>query len=156
MSVHVCTEDQLVEQPANGLFASLGGQTTSAMEKTFGHASTLGRETKSELVLAERLRIARTKLNPGLPAEAIQTAIDKLTRDHSAMSLEAANREIYKRFDKSYYKKIVLDCRKCVGKKRSNVLAQEPDQRQRGDCLAKEKTTQFRLCFRQSLDNPCA
>ena len=93
---HAYSEDQLVEQPAIGLFASLGWQTISAMEETFGTAGTLGRETKSEVVLVERLRIALTKLNPGLPPEAIQTAIDELARDRSAMSLEAANREVYK------------------------------------------------------------
>ena len=90
------TEDQLVEQPAIGLFAALGWQTISALEETFGTAGTLGRETKSEVVLLERLRIALTKLNPGLPPEAIQTAIDELARDRSAMSLEAANREVYR------------------------------------------------------------
>ena len=93
---HAYTEDQLVEQPAIGLFASLGWQTTSAMEETFGTAGTLGRETKGEVVLTERLRGALTKLNPDLPPEAIQTAIDELARDRSAMSLEAANREVYK------------------------------------------------------------
>jgi type I restriction enzyme R subunit len=34
-------------------------------------------------------------MNPTVPPEAINTAIDELTRDRSAMSLEAANREIY-------------------------------------------------------------
>ena len=55
---HAYTEDQLVEQPAIGLFAALGWQTISALEETFGTAGTLGRETKSEVVLVERLRIA--------------------------------------------------------------------------------------------------
>ncbi len=100
MSNHAYSEDQLVEQPAIGLFAALGWQTLSAMEETFGaggtSSTTLGRETKGEVVLTERLRAALTKLNPGLPPEAIQTAIDELTRDRSAMSLEAANREIYR------------------------------------------------------------
>ena len=94
------TEDQLVEQPAIGLFAALGWQTVSALEETFGlggtTSSTLGRETKGEVVLVDRLRPILTKLNGGLPAEAIQTAIDELTRDRSAMSLEAANREVYR------------------------------------------------------------
>lgn len=90
------TEDQLVEQPAIGLFAALGWHTISAMEETLGTTGTLGRETKGEVVLVERLRIALTKLNQDLPPEAIQTAIDELARDRSAMSLEAANREIYK------------------------------------------------------------
>jgi type I restriction enzyme, R subunit len=96
MSLHAYTEDQLVEQPAIGLFAALGWQTMSASEETFGTGSTLGRETKSEVVLVNRLRAVLAKLNPSVPAEAIQTAIDELARDRSAMSLEAANREVYR------------------------------------------------------------
>jgi type I restriction enzyme R subunit len=96
MNPHAYTEDQLVEQPAIGLFSALGWQTVSAMEETFGAGGTLGRETKGEVVLTDRLRAALTRLNPGLPTEAIQTAIDELARDRSAMSLEAANREIYR------------------------------------------------------------
>ena len=96
MTHHAYTEDQLVEQPAIGLFAALGWQTVSAMEETFGVGSTLGRETRGEVVLADRLRAALSRLNPGLPAEAIQTAIDEIARDRSAMSLEAANREVYR------------------------------------------------------------
>lgn len=96
MSVHAYTEDQLVEQPAIGLFATLGWQTVSAMEETFGPGSTLGRETKGEVVLVERLRSALSSLNAGIPPEALQAGIDELTRDRSAMSLEAANREMYR------------------------------------------------------------
>ena len=92
---HAYTEDQLVEQPAIGLFAELGWQTVSAMEETFGADGTLGRETKGEVVLVSRLRAALERLNPALPPEAITAAVDELTRDRSAMSLEAANREIY-------------------------------------------------------------
>ena len=39
---HAYTEDQLVEQPAIGLFAELGWQTASAMEEVFGCSGTLG------------------------------------------------------------------------------------------------------------------
>ena len=95
LSIHAYSEDQLVEQPAIGLFATLGWQTLSAMEETFGAAGTLGRETKGEAVLAPRLRAALTKLNSALPPEAIAAAVDELTRDRSTMSLEAANREVY-------------------------------------------------------------
>jgi len=42
-----------------------------------------------------RLRSALESLNPLLPPEAITAAVDELTRDRSAMSIEAANREIY-------------------------------------------------------------
>lgn len=96
MSLHAYSEDRLVEQPAIGLFATLGWQTVSALDEAFGTAGTLGRETKGDVVLVQRLRAALVGLNPGLPAEAIQAAIDELTRDRSAMSLEAANREVYR------------------------------------------------------------
>ena len=56
MSAHAYSEDQLVEQPAIGLFATLGWQTVLAMEETFGAGGTLGRETKGEVVLIERLK----------------------------------------------------------------------------------------------------
>lgn len=95
MGPHAFTEDQLVEQPAIGLLAVLGWQTASAMDEVVGASGTLGRETKSEVVLTDRLRKALGDLNPGLPASAIQAAIDELVRDRSAMSLEVANREIY-------------------------------------------------------------
>jgi type I restriction enzyme R subunit len=96
MSPHAYSEDQLVEQPAIGLFAALGWQTVSALDETFGAGGTLGRETRGEVVLVERLRAALGKFNPTLPPEAIANAVDELTRDRSAMSLEAANREVYR------------------------------------------------------------
>ncbi len=95
MSTHAYSEDQLVEQPAIGLFAALGWQTVSAMEESFGSGGTLGRESRSEAVLVDRLRAALCQFNPTLPPEAIQAAVDELTRDRTAMSLEAANREVY-------------------------------------------------------------
>jgi len=55
MSTHAYTEDQLVEQPAIGLFAELGWATVSALEETFGATGTLLRETKGEVVLVSRL-----------------------------------------------------------------------------------------------------
>ena len=83
---HTYTEDQLVEQPAIGLFAELGWTTVSALEEIFGCAEpspqpspsgrgstahSLGRETKGEAVLVSRLRAALERLNPTLPPEAI-------------------------------------------------------------------------------------
>jgi len=88
---HAYTEDQLVEQPTIGLFAELGWQTVSALEETFGATSPLMRETKGEVVLVSRLRAALEPLNPVLPPEAITAAVDELTRDRSAMTLEAAS-----------------------------------------------------------------
>ncbi|MDX9859229.1 MAG: type I restriction endonuclease subunit R [candidate division Zixibacteria bacterium] len=92
---HTYTEDQLVEQPAIGLLAELGWKTVSALDETLGATGTLQRETKGDVVLISRLRAVLERLNPVLPSEAITAAMDELTRDRSAMSLEAANREIY-------------------------------------------------------------
>jgi type I restriction enzyme R subunit len=92
---HAYSEDQLVEQPAMQLLATLGWQVLSAAEETFGLGGTFGRETKGETVLLPRLRTSLERLNPSLPPEALSQAIDQLTRDRSAMSLAAANREVY-------------------------------------------------------------
>ena len=46
------------------------------------------------MVLVSRLHAALERLNPALPPEAITAAVDELTRDRSAMSLEAADREV--------------------------------------------------------------
>jgi type I restriction enzyme R subunit len=90
------SEDSLVEQPAIELLSSLGWETYQAYDE-FNAAcgSSLGRETKSEVVLLSRLRPALLKLNPDASPEAIDQAIEELTRDRSRMSLVAANREIY-------------------------------------------------------------
>ena len=89
------TEDQLVEQPAIGLFAELGWQTAVASEEVFGAVGSLGRESSGEVVLVSRLRGALVKLNPSAPSDAIAAAVDELTRDRGAMSLASANREVY-------------------------------------------------------------
>jgi type I restriction enzyme R subunit len=95
MSPHPYTEDQLVEQPAIALLAELGWQSVSALEEILGPDGTLGRETKSEVVLSSRLKAALTRLNPDVPPEGIAAAIDQLIADRSAMSLVAGNREVY-------------------------------------------------------------
>ena len=89
------TEDSLVEQPAIQLFAELGWETLSASDEVMGASGTLGRETKSEVVLAVRLRSVLMRLNPSLPPEAISAAVDELSRDRSAMLSTAANRELW-------------------------------------------------------------
>ena len=95
MTPNAYTEDQLVEQPAIQLFAELGWETLSASEEVMGESGTLGRETKSEVVLAVRLRAVLARLNPSLPPEAINAAVDELSRDRSAMTPPAANRELW-------------------------------------------------------------
>ena len=94
MSPKGYTEDRLVEQPAIELFAELGWSRVSANEEGFGAAGTLGRETKSEVVLIPKLRAALERLNPALPVGTINSAVDELSRDRSAMNLAAANRDV--------------------------------------------------------------
>jgi type I restriction enzyme R subunit len=89
------TEDTLVEQPAIALFAELGYETVNCFHEAFGERGTLGRETSAEVVLKPRLRLALERLNPDLPHEAIQLAVEELMRDRSALSMVQANREIY-------------------------------------------------------------
>src|SRR6266568_4882293 len=89
------SEDILVEQPTIDLFAALGYETANTFHEKLGKNGTLGRETDNEVVLVRRLRVALQRLNPDLPNEAIELAIEELTRDRSALSLANANREIY-------------------------------------------------------------
>src|SRR5258706_2646459 len=92
---HAYTEDQLVEQPAIELFRELDWATVSAIDESFGTTGTLGRETKSEVILLPKLRAALERLNRDIPADAINSAADELARDRSAMSLAGANIEVW-------------------------------------------------------------
>jgi type I restriction enzyme R subunit len=89
------SEDALVERPAIALLAALGWETVNAYGEFDHGASTLGREIKAEVILIPRLRTAIQRLNPDAPPEAINQAIEELTRDRARMSATAANREIY-------------------------------------------------------------
>ncbi len=89
------TEDALIERPAIALLAALGWQTVNAYHEFDHGASSLGRETKDEVVLKSRLREALLRINPEASPEAVHQAIEELTRDRSRMSAAAANREVY-------------------------------------------------------------
>ena len=97
MTPNPYTEDHLVEQPALALLAELGWQTTCGLEETFApEGGSFGRRDRREVVLVPRLRAALERLNPGQPPEAINAAIEELSRNRSAMGLVAANREVYR------------------------------------------------------------
>ena len=89
------TEDYLVEQPAMELLSSIGWQTTNCYDETFGKESSLGRETASEVVLTRYLRDAIKRLNPDVDVDAIDMAIEEITKDRSSLSMVRANQEIY-------------------------------------------------------------
>jgi len=90
------SEDALVEQPAIAVFSDSGWETANCYHEQLGPSGTLGRDNTQEVVLTRRLRPALTKLNPDLPATAIDLAIDEMTRDRSAMIAVQANREVYR------------------------------------------------------------
>ena len=90
------SESALVEEPAIALFAALGYETANGFYEKLGKNGTFGRETYGEVVLLPRLRAALQRLNPGLAREAIEIAVEELTRDRSALSLANANREVYR------------------------------------------------------------
>ena len=90
------SEDELIEQPAINLLAEMGWETLNGYSE-FNQTgeSSLGRKTKSEVVLISRLQSALQHLNPNATHDSITKAIEELTRSRSLMSLVEANREIY-------------------------------------------------------------
>jgi type I restriction enzyme R subunit len=95
MTPNPYNEDHLVEQPALVLLSELGWATACGLEETFApEGGSLGRRDRREVVLLPRLRTALERLNPGQPPEAINGAIEELSRNRSAMGLVAANREV--------------------------------------------------------------
>jgi len=136
---HAYTEDQLVEQPAIGLFADLGWTTVSALEEVFGSTGALGRETPGEVVLEAKLRLALEKLNPSLPPEAFDAAVVELTRDRSAMSTTAANREVWQLLREGL--KVSLSDRKRGGQRTERVRVVDWDNPRANDFLLVSQMT---------------
>ena len=89
------TEDALVEKPAIALFQELSWDCANCYDEIVGPDNPIGRETTGEVVLLPRLRESLQKLNPEAPPEAIDVAIEELTRDRGLMSPVSANREVY-------------------------------------------------------------
>ena len=89
------SEDALVEQPAIELLESLDWTHENCYEEFAHGESPIGRANQGEVVLVGRLMPKLAELNPELPNEALQLAVDELLRNRSAMSLAAANREVY-------------------------------------------------------------
>jgi type I restriction enzyme R subunit len=90
------SEDAAIEQPTIALFAELGWETLNCYHETFGPLSLLGRETMADVVLPHRLRAAIEKLNPGVSSNAIEIAVQELTKDRRVMSPARANQAVYK------------------------------------------------------------
>jgi type I restriction enzyme R subunit len=72
------TEDHLIEQPAIHLMQhELGWDVVNCYDEWSGGVSNQGRDGKREVVLVSRLRPALQRLNPDLPVEAIERAVEE-------------------------------------------------------------------------------
>jgi type I restriction enzyme, R subunit len=96
LSSVITTEGGLIEKPGLSLLIELGWKHVDLFYEQPGSANPTGRQSFREIVLPGRLRAALRKLNPSVPAEALQQAELILTADRSAMLPVAANREVYR------------------------------------------------------------
>jgi type I restriction enzyme R subunit len=86
--------ESVVEEAALTWLAKAGWQVTDGEEIAPGEAAA-ERDDYGEVVLATRLRAALARLNPGLPPEALNDALRKLTRPEGP-TLEARNRTVHR------------------------------------------------------------
>lgn len=90
------SEEVLVEKPATELFQSLGWSISNLYYEFSNGSSPEGREGEQDVFLQKRLRNALLKLNPSIPSEGIDLAINEFTRDRSKMIPVNANCELYR------------------------------------------------------------
>jgi type I restriction enzyme R subunit len=82
---------------AEHLKNKLGWESVYAWnQETFGAAGTLGRVDTRDAVLTRDLRAALVRMNPQLPATAVDEALGKLTRHDFSRSLLQHNQESHK------------------------------------------------------------
>lgn len=90
-------EDTAVKQPILYLMGALGWESQACLQGEWeSGASTEGRLTDREVILAPRLRAALEALNPGLAPAAFERAIEQLTEDRRAMPPQEAARAFHK------------------------------------------------------------
>ena len=92
------SEDRLVQATfAKHLEHQLGWDSVYAWnQETFGPDGTLGRADTKEAVLTRDLRVALERLNPDLPASAIDDALRALTVYDVSRSIVQHNRDFYR------------------------------------------------------------
>src|SRR5262245_54510739 len=100
MSPSGFSENALVERPALALLESLGYEIVDGFSELLGPqhvgAGGLGRDDQSEVILRHRLRPKLEGLNPGLPAVALDAAVEEITLDRSVMEPTRANQSVWK------------------------------------------------------------
>ena len=88
-------EHDAVSAPTLHELAALGWETIEGFDETFGPDGTLGRDADTDPVLTHRLRSALVELNPEVPLDRLERAIDELTQSRAAMDPVRANREVH-------------------------------------------------------------
>ncbi|MBE9009128.1 type I restriction endonuclease subunit R [Pseudanabaenaceae cyanobacterium LEGE 13415] len=94
---HPDSEEALENAAISEIFDQmLGWETRQCYKEDLGENGTLGRNSQEEVVLVRYLRRAIEKFNPNAPQEAIDLAIEEITRNRSTLTPASANQEIYK------------------------------------------------------------
>ena len=98
MITDINSEDRLVQETfANYLRDRLGWESVYAYNnETFGPGGMLGRANEREALLLRDLKTALTRLNPLLPTEAIDKALQTLTKFDYSRSMLQHNLEFYR------------------------------------------------------------
>lgn len=90
------SEEALVERPAIELFESIGWSFANCFHEFDDNGvSSLGRDTKADVVLVSKLKPVLEKLNSDVSSVAIDEAIKILAQDRGLMSMTVANRDVY-------------------------------------------------------------
>ncbi|HEY6781422.1 MAG TPA: type I restriction endonuclease subunit R, partial [Thermoleophilaceae bacterium] len=89
----------LVEKPTLDLLGELDYEIVDAYAEQYGAeavaAGSPGRDDRSEVVLRHRLRPKLAQLNPNLPPQALDQAVEQLILDRSAMGRVRANQAVW-------------------------------------------------------------
>lgn len=102
MSPEVFTEAALVEEPALALLRELDWEVVNAYRERLGPEGTLGRDSIHDVVLTHRLRDALSWLNPQVPAEVREKALEAVTKNRLVMDPTRANQEVYQLLRNGY------------------------------------------------------
>lgn len=93
---HEYSEDYLIENATQQVLKALGWEVQYAWTKeSFGQDGTLGRDNKSQVILRKYLMPALKQLNPQLPDNAYEQAIEQLEIAKADKTLAGNNKEKY-------------------------------------------------------------
>lgn len=101
--MNIFNEDNLVEQTAIKLIKQIWNDENCHVNAFKDEDdATLGRDNRGEVILKKYLLPALQKINPSIPEDALEQAINELTRDRSNNTLVRANQDVYKLLKDGY------------------------------------------------------